>query len=348
MLSLSALAPSVAASDPLPILVHAVPVAPTSSREVTYVTGEVRARVQSDLSFRVSGRVVERLVEVGDEVKVGDLLARLDAEQQEAEINIANANLEAARAKLRLAELSFERQGNLLRTRVTTQAAVDKAQEDLATSREDVVSATAQLDTAKRELTFTDLRAEVDGVITARNAEVGQVARATQSIFTLARTGPRDGVFDVQEILYLKDTPEQIVGVSLISMPTLEKQGVVREVSPTIDGLTGTIKIKVDLGDARNWPLGSPIVGAFTSPPRPSIEVPWSAMSTVAGAPAVWVVDPGSNTVSLKRITIGKHSTKSVEIAKGVAAGDIIVVDGSKFLAPGSSVVVRSALEGRQ
>jgi RND family efflux transporter MFP subunit len=334
-----------AESEPPPIIVRAITIHPVSTAEATYLTGEVRARVQSDLSFRVNGRIVERHVNVGDKVKAGDLLARLDAEEQKADINVARANLESAEAELKLVDLAYIRQLNLIKTRVTTQAAIDQAKENLATSRENVISAAAKLDNAKQLFGYTELRADADGVITARNAEVGQIAKAAQPIFTLARKGELDGVFDVQETLYLQYLPADKLALSLISGPTREITGTIREISPTIDGLTGTIKVKVSLGEEQNWALGAPIVGAFKSPQRSTIEVPWSALTFDGDVPAVWSVDPVTQTVSLRRITIGKYGTSSVEVADGISVGDTVVVDGGKFLSPGRAVQVKSETE---
>ncbi|WP_421407597.1 efflux RND transporter periplasmic adaptor subunit [Agrobacterium tumefaciens] len=324
-----------------PIIVQAISIKPTTSAQIAFLTGEIRARVQSELSFRVGGRIVERRVEVGDTVKAGELLARLDAEEQEAEIAVAEANLRSAQARQRLAELAFQRQQNLLKTRVTTLAAFDQAKEDLATSKEEVVAAIAELDTARREYSFTDLRANADGVITARTAEVGQVAKATQPIFSLAKTGPRDGIFDVQEALFLRSLPRRDLSLSLISAPHKEFRGQVREISPTIDGLTGTIRIKVNIGDDPSLPLGAPIVGKFMAEERSVIEVPWSALSVAGRGPAVWIIDPANMTSSLREIKIGRHSTNSIEIADGLEMGELVVIEGGKFLSSGRAVIVR-------
>lgn len=329
-----------------PIAVRAIPVKSILSSRVAFLTGEIRARVQSELSFRVGGRIVERLVEVGDTVKAGELMARLDAEEQEAEIAVAEANLESAKARQRLAELALDRQQNLLSTRVTTLAALDQAKEDVATSTEDVVAASAQLDNARRQLTFTDLRADADGVIIARTAEVGQVAKATQPIFTLAKDGPRDAIFDVQEALYLRNQPQRNLSLSLISTPDKEMRGEVREISPTIDGLGGTIRLKVDIGSDPALPLGAPIVGKFSSDERAVMEVPWSAMSVAGRGPAVWVVDPTSMTASLRQIKIGRHSTISIEIDDGLSVGELVVIEGGKFLSPGRAVLVNQNARG--
>lgn len=333
----------VAGASVQPIVVQAISIKSIASAEIAHLTGEVRARVQSELSFRVGGRLVERLVDVGDRVRAGQLLARLDAEEQKAEIVVAEANLRSARARQRLAELALERQQNLLRTSVSTLAALDQAKEDIATSSEDVVAATAQLDNAGKEMSFTDLRADSDGVITARAAEVGQVAKATQPIFTLAKDGPRDGIFDVQESLYLRSVPKQDLPLNLISAPDRVILGSVREISPTIDGQAGTIRLKVDLGNDPMLPLGAPIVGRFTTNERTMIEVPWSALSVAGRDPAVWVINPRTMTASLRRVVIGRHSTTSIEIAAGLEVNELVVTEGGKFLSPGRAVILKHA-----
>ncbi|MEB2848044.1 efflux RND transporter periplasmic adaptor subunit [Endobacterium cereale] len=333
-----------AAADP--IMVQAISVESIKSSEVAYLTGEIRARIQSELSFRVGGRIVERLVEVGDAVKAGELLARLDAEEQKAEIAVAEANLQSAHARQRLAELALDRQQNLLKTRVTTLAALDQAKEDVATSKEEVVAAGAQLDNARREFSFTDLRADADGVITARTAEVGQVAKATQPIFTLAKNGPRDGIFEVQEAIFLRNQLQPHMFLSLISAPDRKFYGEVREVSPTIDGFAGTIKLKVNIGSDLTLPLGAPIVGEFITNQRVVMEVPWSAMSVDGRVAAVWVINPTDMTASLREIKIGSHSTTAVEIASGLSVGELVVVEGGKFLSPGRVVTLTGEAKG--
>ncbi|MCS4243098.1 RND family efflux transporter MFP subunit [Rhizobium sp. BIGb0125] len=324
-----------------PIMVETISVKSTAAEQATFLTGEIRARVQSELSFRVGGRIVERLVEVGNTVKAGELLAKLDADEQKAEIGVAEANLASAQARQRLAELALVRQQNLLKTRVTTIAAFDQASEDIATSKEEVVAAIAQLDTARREFSFTDLRADADGVITARMAEVGQVAKATQPIFTLAKDGPRDGIFDVQEALYLRTLPQRELSFSLISAPQREFYGEVREISPTIDALTGTIRLKVNIGSDASFPLGAPIVAKFMAERRSVIEVPWSALSVTGRSPAVWVIDPTNMTASLREIEVGRHSTNLIEVADGLTIGELVVVQGGKFLSPGRAVTIK-------
>jgi len=315
------------------VVVKAAPVAKTSS-----ITGEISARVQSDLSFRVSGRIVERLVDVGASVKAGQALARIDAEEQKADLDVATANLQSAEAQQTQAQLAFDRQQNLFKTQVTTRADLDQAQEALLTAQGSVKSAQAQLDTARDALSYTELRADADGVITARNAEVGQVAQAAQRIFTLAHEGPRDAVFNVFESLYLGRKLENNVTVSLLSASSRKVDATVREISPTIDSSTGTIRVKVGLEGATDMPLGAPVVGSFRSVPQDTIELPWSAMASKGGEPAVWIVDPSSSSVSIRSVDVSNYETGRFAVRSGVSPGEIVVADGTKFLRPGEVV----------
>jgi RND family efflux transporter MFP subunit len=304
----------------------------------TAVTGEVRARIQSELSFRVSGRVIERSVDVGSKVKAGDILAKIDPQEQQADVDVAIASLHSAEAQLTQAKLASDRQKNLFANQVTTRASYDAAAETLLTAQGTLDSAQAQLGTAKDALSFTELRADADGVITARNTEVGQVAQAAQSVFTLAHDGPRDAVFNVFESLFLQKSNAD-VQVGLLSSPARRISAPIREVSPTIDSATGTIRVKVGLdksGDS--MPLGAVVVGTFTAQSRQAILLPWSAMTSSEGKPAVWVVDPSTQTVSMKKVDVAEYQTGKFAVGSGLEPKDLVVVEGGKFLRPGQRV----------
>lgn len=200
-------------------------------------TGEISARVQSDLSFRVSGQIVERLVDVGQHVSDGQVLARIDPQEQKADLQVALATLQSAQAQQTQAQQAFDRQQSLFNTGVTTRAALDQAQETLLTGQGTVQSAQAQVDTARDALEQTELKADADGIITVRSAEVGQVAQAAQLIFTLAHDGPRDAVINADETTLLGGEIQNDVVVRMISGGEPIK-ATIREVSPTIDTTT--------------------------------------------------------------------------------------------------------------
>ena len=163
------------------------------------LTGEVQARFRADLSFRVGGRVRERLVDVGAHVDAGDVLARLDAAEQRADFEAASAAVTAAQAQLRVARATFDRQSRLIAAGFTNRVAFDQAQEALRIAEGSLEATNSQLGTAKEALGYTELGAGAAGVITARSLEIGQVVQAAQPIFSLAQDGEREAVFDVDK-----------------------------------------------------------------------------------------------------------------------------------------------------
>src|ERR1700738_5627556 len=193
--------------------VHTEIVQPQDGQASLTLTGEVQALFRADLSFRVSGRVLARLVDVGAHVNAGDVLARLDPAEQQADFDAATASVAATDAQMRVAQATFDRQSYLLSSGFTPRTAYDQAQEQLRTAQSALESAKSQLGTAREALGDTELHAPAGGVITARNLEVGQVVQATQSVFTLAQDGERDAVFDVPESMFFGDVEHG--GVSL-------------------------------------------------------------------------------------------------------------------------------------
>jgi RND family efflux transporter MFP subunit len=303
------------------------------------LTGDIQARVRAELSFRVSGRVTERLVDVGVHVNAGDVLARIDPVEQQADLDGANAAVATAESQLRVASATFERQRSLLVGGFTTRASFDQAQQGLRTAEGSLEAAKAQLGTAKDALTYTELRAGAAGVITARNLEVGQVAQAAQSAFTLAQDGPRDAVFDVYESVLFRQPQSNVVHLSLVADPAVTATGHVREVSPTVDPKTATVRVKVAIDDTpAAMTLGSVVTGEGRWSPVQRIVLPWSAMTNLAETPAVWVVNPKDKTVSLKPVVVDSYEKGVLVIRSGLQPGERVVTDGSKMLRPGQVV----------
>ncbi|PZA12671.1 efflux RND transporter periplasmic adaptor subunit [Rhodopseudomonas palustris] len=315
-------------------VVHAQP-----RSTVIRLTGDVQARVSTELSFRVSGRVVERLVDVGAHVKAGDILARLDPTEQRADLVGAQAALTAAEAQLRLATATYERQKTLMASGFTTRVAFDQAQEGLRAAEGSVDTAKAQLGIAKDALGYTELRASAAGIITARNVEVGQVAQSAQAAYTLAEDGARDAVFDVYEAIFLVPVGSGTIKLSLVSNPAVTAVARPREISPTVDPKTGSVRVKLSIENPPpEMTLGSAVVGEGHSRAVDKIVVPWSALTADQSGAAVWLVDPKTHEVSLKNVAIESYETHSVVIGGGLAVGDRIVVDGGKMLRPGQIV----------
>ncbi|WP_407187227.1 efflux RND transporter periplasmic adaptor subunit [Bradyrhizobium centrosematis] len=320
-------------------LVRTTIVQPHDRQASLTLTGEVQARFRADLSFRVSGRVVARTVDVGAHVNKGDVLARLDPAEQQADVDAATAAVASAEAQLRVAMATFERQKALIASGFTTRSVYDQAQEGLRTAEGLLEGAKAQLATARDALGYTVLRAEADGVITARNLEVGQVVPAAQPVFSLAQDGERDAVFEVYESVFLGETDSRRVTLALVSDPSVTATGEVREISPAIDAKSSTIRVKVSIGNPpAAMTLGSAVVGTVMAKPQNEIALPWSALMAAGRKPAVWTVDPKTQTAALRPVTVGTYEAGQVLIRAGLEPGERVVIDGGKMLSLGQSV----------
>jgi RND family efflux transporter MFP subunit len=320
-------------------LVHTEIVQPRDGQAAVTLTGEVQARFRADLSFRVSGRVLARLVDVGAHVDAGDLLARLDPAEQQADCDAATAAVAGSEAQLRVAQATFDRQSNLLSSGFTTRIVYDQTQEQLRIAQSTLESAKAELGKAHEALADTELHARAAGMITARSLEVGQVVQAAQSVFTLAQDGERDAVFDVPESLFLVDMEGGPVSLVLVSGPEVTGVGYVREISPAVDPRSSTVRVKVAIQNPPpSMTLGSAIAGTAGTRSVTEITVPWTALTATGSKPAVWTVDPKTNTASLKPVIVGVYEAGAVHITQGLEAGDRVVIDGGKLLSSGQPV----------
>jgi RND family efflux transporter MFP subunit len=314
-------------------------VQPRDRQASVTLTGEVQARFRADLSFRGSGRVIARYIDVGAHVQAGEVLALLDPAEQQADVDAATAAVMAAESRLRVAKATFERQEALIASGFTTRTVYDQAQEGLRTAEGVLEAAKAQLGTSKDALGYTALRAEVAGVITARNLEVGQVVQAAQPMFSLAQDGERDAVFDVYESIFFGDLDGSRVSLALVSDAGVTASGYVREVSPAIDAKSSTIRVKVAIRDPlAAMTLGSAVAGTVKAKAQQQIALPWSALMAAGSKPAVWTVDPATKTVALKQVTIGGYEAREVLIEAGLEPGERVVIDGGKLLSVGQAV----------
>lgn len=314
-------------------------------RQVTIrLTGDVQARVRTELSFRVDGRVTERVVDVGAHVNAGDVLARIDPTEQQADLEGSKAAVASAEAQLRVAKAAFDRQKMLMTSGFTTRTSYDQAEEGLRTAEGSLDVARAQLGTSLDALTYTELRASAAGIIVARNIEVGQVAQSAQSAYTLAEDGARDGVFDVYESIFLKQPEGDTIKLTLVSDPAVTALARVREVSPTVDPKNATVRVKFAIQNTPSaMTLGSAITGEGHTKPVDKIVLPWSSLTTSLNGPAVWAVDPKTNAVSLKDIEVETYETNAFVVSKGLSVGERVVTDGGKLLRPGQIVTFDGA-----
>jgi len=328
-----------------PMKVAVVVAARKDHVRVAYLTGVVNARVTANMAFRTTGRVTERKVEVGQHVAKGDLLARVDATEQQADIAAAQASVDAANAQLEQATTNFARQKDLLPKGLTSRVVYDQAEESLRVAQGTLDGAAAQLANAKENLTFTELRATADGIVTTRNVEVGQMVQAAATAFSIAQDGDRDAVFNLPEIVIAAYDNPPPVSLRLLADSKVTATGRVREMSPVLDQETGSVRIKVEIpGTPDRMTLGAAVVGWVSAPPVRVIELPWSALFSLKGAPAVWIVDAKSNAVTLKPIEVSSFDDRAVLVAGGLDEGERVVVAGTQLLSTGQVV---NPMEGK-
>jgi membrane fusion protein, multidrug efflux system len=331
------------AADETPELrpVRSVLVEESTAGETVTLAGTVESQVEVDLGFRIGGRLVERLVGVGDAVEPGQVIARLDPADEENTLRSAEAALSAAAAQLSEARANYDRQRQLFERDVISQAGLQRAEQTLATAQGAFDSSEAQVGIAKRRLEDTVLTADAPGVVTEVGAEAGEVVTAGRRIVQLARDEGKDAVFDVPAAVAAVTPPDPEVMVALSLNPEVTAFGRVREVAPRADPSTGTIRVRVGLIDPpEDMRLGSTINGRVHFGRSGGIEIPASALTASDGAPAIWVVDPATNTVALRTVEVTRFTPATVGIASGVEVGERIVTAGVQALRPGQEVRV--------
>jgi membrane fusion protein, multidrug efflux system len=306
------------------------------------LTGEIQARYEADIGFRVDGKILERPVDVGTAIKKGDLLARLDPQQYRQDLEVAKSDVAAAQAEVTRAEAQEYRQRELLKNGHTTRVQYDQALKTFKSAQAQLDAARAKQVQASENLGYTDLRADYDGVITAVGANAGQVVSAGQMVVRLARPEEREAVFNVAEG-GLKDAPKDpAVEVELASNPEIKTVGKVRYLSPQADPTTRTYTVRVSLPDAPpQMRLGANVIGSVTLGRMQTVTIPGSALFQKDGKPAVWLVK--DDTVQLKPITVQRYQGDSVVVGDGLAEGDVVVTAGVQKLLPGQKVALTDA-----
>lgn len=288
--------------------------------------GEVRARYESRLGFRLGGKLVERRVDVGAVVKRGQALARLDA--QDAALNAAQA--EAARA---LAEAEAKRYRELREKNFVSQAVLDAKETALKT-------AAAQAGMARNQAGYTTLVADRDGVVTAVEAEAGQVVAAGQTVLRVAEGSEKEVVIAVPEGDVERVRGAEGFAVMLNSLPGRSWAGRLRELSPSADPATRTFTVRISIPQAdESVRLGmSARVEAKVSRGDTALRLPLSAFFTRNDQANVWVVDPATQTVALTKVETDGVAGNEMRVKAGLQPGQLVVIAGASLLEPGQKV----------
>ena len=324
---------------PLPRPVRTVTVEKGAIGDVVQLTGDIRAENEVNLAFRIGGRIIERKGEVGDKVEPDQVLAKLDPQDELNTLRSAQAALNAARGQEVEAQNTFDRQNHLMERGFTTRANFDSAKQALQTAQARVDDATAQVDIAQDRVGFTELKANVEGTITARSAESGQVVQAGQPIFTVARTDGRDAVFDVPAQVLRAAPADATITIALADDRSVTARARVRTVSPQADPVTRTFQVRLSLIDhPEAMRLGASVTGRLQLESGKGISIPASALTAANSKPAVWVVDPQNLTVALRNVGVERFDPGTAVIENGLEPGDVVVTAGVQALHPGQKV----------
>lgn len=302
-------------------------------------TGRIEAEDEVTLGFRIAGRLLENNNKLGDRVTAGQLVGRLESQNEMNTLRQAQAGLAAAQGQLVQARNHLERQQTLLKQGWTTRVIYDQAVQAAQTAQSQVDAAEAQLKTAHDLVSFTELKADAPGVVTATGPGAGEVVQAGQMILRLARQDGRDAVFDVSAQVLRSMPSDAVINVNLTDDTGVTAQGRIREVSPQADPVTRTFAIKVGLTDPPPaMRLGATVTGRMQVSDGPIIEIPATALTRANQQPAVWVVDPATRTVSTRNVDVLRFDQANVVVEQGLDTGEIIVTAGVQALHPGQKI----------
>ncbi|PDT49721.1 efflux transporter periplasmic adaptor subunit [Sinorhizobium fredii] len=314
--------------------VKVVEVAGTGEARRLDYAGSVRARTEMNLGFRVGGKITERLVNVGDRVKPGDRLARIDPTDYQLAVNSAEATLFAAEKQVQTTSLTKERAAQLFTRSFSSKAELDQATllYDQAISTRD--AAASSLSQAKNQVAYADLKSDQSGIVTAINADVGQVVGTGTPVVTVAVDGEKEIEVAVPELDIAEFKPGKAVGARFWSNDMLTLDGQVREVSGSADRQSRTFAVRISLPNDPRVLLGmTATIEAAATRSESLVSIPLSALAQKDGKDIVWVVDRSASTVHARAVRLADYAGDQVRIAEGLRSGDLVVAAGTQFMA---------------
>lgn len=330
-------------TPPAPLrAVNVVRVNPDQQVDEVAYSGEIKPRYETALGFRVGGKIVERFVDVGDVVKADRVLARLDPEDQKLNSQAVRSRLVAAEAAYKQLKGDYERYKDLYEKRFISRAEFDRRRTDFEVAEAQLAQVRAELAVTENQANYTRLRADHAGVVTAIEAEVGQVVAAGQTVLRIARTSEKEVAISVPERkLGELDAATDIV-ITLWAKPDREYRGRVREVSPVADPVTRTYAVRiamieaddsVSLGMTANVYLQGIAGGRM-------VQLPATSIFQQGDAAAVWRVDPATGGVRILPVQVVRYFEDKVAVTGELAEGDMVVRAGVHKLFEGEKVRV--------
>jgi multidrug efflux system membrane fusion protein len=305
-------------------------------------SAEVRARVESRLGFRVAGKITRRQAELGQHVQAGQVLAQLDPQDYRLAAEAARAQHAAALTNRDLAEADLKRYRGLREQNFISAAELERRESTHRAAQAQLEQAQAQLASQGNQTNYTTLVADVPGIITAIEAEPGQVVSAGTPVVRIAQDGARDVVFAVPEdraALIKPGSPVTVRGWA----GGAEMEGKVREVAASADAVTRTYSVKVAIDAASAPALGATVYArpqALSRTGTPVLKLPTSALRQEGQGSAVWVLDKSSMTVRSQPVQVATADGNEAVIGAGLAPGMTVVVAGVHVLSPGQKVSI--------
>lgn len=309
-------------------------------------SGEVRARHEVDLSFRVGGKIAARLVDAGARVKPGTTLARLDPADLQLATQAAQAQLAAAESDAATAKAERDRYAGLLEKKFISQAAFDARENIAKAAAARLIQARAQSAVSGNQLSYGSLQADREGVITSIFADAGQVVAPGQPVMRLARPDELEVAIAVPESRMAAFRKAHGFAISLWANPGLQLKGELRELSPAADAATRTYAARIRIIDPpADVQLGMTArVQVLAADASPAITIPASSIFDRGQGPGVWMVIDQK----LKRqpVVVAQFREDGVVLASGLKGGEVIVATGAHRLAEGQSVKPQTMPEG--
>jgi len=342
LLMLGACSKSAPAPEPVRA-VKTVVIAPATAGSNYEYAAEIRARVESRLGFRVGGKMIERPVNVGDTVKAGQVLARLDPRDLRLGEDVARAAVASAAVNLQQAEADFKRYRDLRDQGFISGAELERRETTLKVAQAQLAQARAQSGVQGNQAAYAALTADAGGVITGVDVEPGMVVAAGAPVLRLAHDGPRDVVFSVPEdkvaLVQAVAARQASVQVRLWSGNGGDVPATIREISAAADPATRTFLVKADLGSTAAPRLGQTATVAIASPRLAGVaRVPLSALKEHQGGSSVWIVDPASMTAVARPVQVGGAEGNEAVVLAGLSPGDRVVTAGVHVLSAGQKV----------
>jgi len=340
LIALSACGRQSAPSEPGRAVI-ALPVQSVAAGAAAQFPGEVHARYEMPLAFRVAGQVAARYARLGDRVKQGQALVKLDDNDALKTQASAQAALDAAQHRLTFATQQRDRDQAQSAQNLISQLQLDQTLDAYAAALAARDQAGQQLALARNQLRYNTLLADHDGTITSEQAEVGQVVAAGQAVFGFAWSGERDVFIAVPESQLSTLAVGQAASVSLLALPGKSYAAHVREISPAADAQARTYRVKLALdADGQQLPLGmtAQVALAVQADAGSDVRIAATALFHDKEQPAVWVVRPTDSTLELRRITVRRYGEREVLVSAGLTAGERVVMQGVHAVAAGEKV----------